>query len=68
VFSGSICSKFPRQFNPRAANVISILQIQPKLLRSSEEARQTKCSIRSDAAPFQNDVIDARRRNTKPLR
>src|SRR6266850_5205551 len=55
-------------FSLDAADFVSPLQIQPELFCRSEKARQTDRCIGADTAPFQNDIVDARRRDAESLR
>src|SRR5262249_1285369 len=47
----------------RALDVVVTLEIQPALRVGAEKARESQRRIRADAAPFAQDLIDARRGN-----
>src|SRR5438067_584494 len=55
-------------FSLDEADLVSPLQIQPELLRCPEKTRQSDGCVGTDTAPFQNYVVDTRRRNTEALR
>jgi hypothetical protein len=50
-----------------ATDFVGALQIQPKLLRGSEEARQSDGRIGADTAALDYDVVDARHGDVQSL-
>ena len=56
-----------RVFGFDAADLVGCLQVKPKLFGRPKEAGQADSGVGTDATPFQNNVIDARRGHAQPL-
>jgi hypothetical protein len=50
------------------ADFVCALQVQPKLFRGPEEAREADGCISADSAALEHDIVDSRHGNAKPLR